>query len=355
MTDILLRVLSNADLDWMIACGDRQTLAAGQRLLHPSVDPDRISLIIDGTLGESFTTPGAAADEAVLIDELSQGDMVGFGPLLDAPSRTAVNALKPTLILSLPVAQVKAKLTEDVAFAARFYHAIALLLADRLRHLFERPNRPNPGGDRSPGPIFDQRASNDVLTMFGELRDSDIDWLTAFGQIETIPADRVLLQTARPVESLYILLDGQMAVSASQTAFNPLALCFMELEASTRDQPAFATLAQGSMPGIVSFLDFRPLPMTVRAMAESLVFAVPRQTLATKLQVDDSFASRFYRVIAMQIMEQLQTVSMRLVEPSLAGTAMDDEEMDIDDLNQVSEGAKKFGWMLAQLGVNHRG
>jgi hypothetical protein len=57
----------------------------------------------------------------------------------------------------------------------------------------------------------------------------------------------------------------------------------------------------------------------------------------------------------MQMLEQLQTMSMRLVEPSLAGAAMDDEEMDMDDLNQMSEGAKKFGWMLAQLGVNPHG
>jgi CRP-like cAMP-binding protein len=146
-----------------------------------------------------------------------------------------------------------------------------------------------------------------------------------------------------------------MAMSAPQDTFNPLALCFVGLERSTRDQPVFATLSQGSMPGIISFLDFRPLPVTVRSLTESLVFAVPRQTLATKLQVDDSFASRFYRVIAMQIMEQLQTVGMRLVEPDAPGSAMDDEELDMDDLQQVSEGAKKFGWMLTQLGVNRRG
>lgn len=349
MTDTLLRVLSNADLDWILARGDRQTLAAGQSLLHPYVAADRVAIIIDGSLGASFAspqgTPQGTVDDAVLSDELSPGEMVGFSPILNAPPMTAVKALRPTLILSLPIAEIQAKLTDDLAFAAHFHQAIALMLSDRLRRIFDHPDRIR---------FWDERSSNDVLTVFGELRDSDIDWLTAFGQIETVAAQRVLLQAARPVESLYILLDGQMAISAPQAAVNPLALCFLGLDSSP-DHKTFTTITQGSMPGIMSFLDFRPLPVTVRSLTESLVFAVPRQTLATKLQVDHSFASRFYRVIAMQILGQLQTVSMRLVEPQAPGTAMDDEELDMDDLQQVSEGAKKFGWMLAQLGVNHRG
>ncbi|PSR16684.1 hypothetical protein C8255_16575 [filamentous cyanobacterium CCP3] len=347
MTDTLLRVLSNADLDWMIAHGEHQPLAAGQSVLHPHRVPDRISLIIDGSLGESAATQGAV-DEAVLLDELGQGEMVGFSPLLNAPNLTAVKALKTTLTLSLTIAQVQLKLAEDVAFAAHFYHAIALQLADRLRRIFEHPDRVRFGNERS---------GNDVLTVFGELRDSDIDWLTSFGQIETLPPGRVLLQAGRPVESLTILLDGQLEMSAPQETFNPLALCFLGLEHSTRDQPALATLSQGSMPGIISFLDFRPLPVTVRSLGEALVFAVPRPTLATKLQVDDSFASRFYRVVAIQIMEQLQTVGLRLVETGAGARLNDDfnDELDMDDLNQVSEGAKKFSWMLAQLGVNGRG
>ena len=343
MTDTLLRVLSNADLDWMIAHGEHQPLKTGQSVLSPHQVPDRMFLVIEGSLGAS-AAPQGALDEALIIDKLGQGELVGFSPLLNAPNPTTVKALQSTLVLSLPVTQVQAKLAEDVTFAAHLYHAIALQLADRLRRLLEQPDRVRFG---------DERSSGDVLTVFGELRDSDIDWLTSFGQIETIPAGRVLLQAGRPVESLTILLEGQLAMSAPQDTFNPLALCFLGLEASTRDQATLATLSQGSMPGIISFLDFRPLPVTVRSLNESLIFAVPRPTLATKLQVDDSFASRFYRVVAIQIMEQLQTVGMRLMEPGAEANL--DDELDMDDLNQVSEGAKKFSWMLAQLGVNGRG
>ena len=161
------------------------------------------------------------------------------------------------------------------------------------------------------------------------------------------------------MDALYILLDGQMAISAPQQGtFNPLYLCFSGLEESTRDQKAFAALAKGGMPGIISFLDFRPLPVTIRTVKESLVFAVPRQTLTTKLQVDNSFASRFYRVVAIEVLELLQNVSLRLVHPETAGPSPDDlldEELDMDDLKQMSDGAKKFNWMLSQLGVAAHG
>jgi bacteriocin-type transport-associated protein len=361
MTDTLLRVLSNADLNWMMTCGEFQTLAAGDSVLHPCIAPSHLVLVIEGSLAESFAVSGQeAVDTAVLIDELSQGELVGISPLLEAPSVTAVKALKSTTVLSLPLAQLKAKLADDISFAAHFYHAIALLLSDRLRCIFEHPDRIGFWGERS---------SKAVLTVFSELRDSDIDWLTAFGQVETLPANRVLLQAARPVESLYILLDGQMAMSIPQDTFNPFALCFLRPDPSARNRNAFAILSQGSMPGILSFLDFRPLPVTVRTSTECLVFAVPRPTLVTKLQVDDSFASRFYRVIAMQTLELLQTMSLHLARPNtlvasatglgqssaLVGAPEDEEELDMDDLQQMSEGAKKFNWMLTQLGVNHHG
>jgi bacteriocin-type transport-associated protein len=356
MTDTLLRVLSNADLDWIITHGERQMLSTGESLLYPHIAPDRLSLVVEGCLGASFTfqardpqnrdSQDRAAEAAIAIEELGRGELVGFSPLLETVHTTAVKALMPTQVVALPIAQIRARLADDVAFAAHLYHGIALLLADRLRRIFEHPDRVRGWGDRP---------SNDVLTVFSQLWDSDIDWLTSFGQTQTIASDRVLLQAARPVEFLYIVLDGQMTLSAPQDTFNPFALCFLGLERATHNPMALATLTQGSMPGIISFLDFRPLPVTVRSLSECLVFAVPRQALATKLQVDDSFASRFYRVIAMQILEQLQTVSLRLVDPAIAVLSSDDEELDMDNLQQLSEGAKKFGWMLSQLGVSHDG
>jgi bacteriocin-type transport-associated protein len=351
MTDTLLRELSNADLDWIITHGDRKKLPAGCDLVNPRTAQDALFLLIEGRLGLNLPKVGATDnEELVVLDELMHGEVVGIASLLDVPDVTIIRTLEPSLVLSLGIPQLQAKLREDIAFAAHFYRAIAIMLSNRLRRVFEHPDRIQFWGDRT---------TKDVLSVFGELRDSDVDWLVAFGQTQQFGGDRVLLQAGRPVDALYILLDGEVAISAPPFPFDSLHLCFAGLEASSRGQTAFATLSRGTMPGIISFLDFRPLPVTFRTVRESLVFALPRQTLATKLQVDDSFASRFYRVTAIQILALLQSLNMRLATGNDATISMDsaemDEELDMDDLQQMSEGAKKFNWMLSQLGVSHRG
>ena len=347
MTDTLLRELSNADLDWMITWGERSQLSDDQQLLARRQQSDLLYVLIDGKLGLTIDQTMASSQSSSLIDELNQGEIVGIGALFGMPEMSSVNTLEASMVMSLPITKIQAKLQEDVAFAAHFYRAIAIMLSNRLRRIFEQPNRIQFWGERS---------TKEVLSIFGELRDSDVDWLVSFGKTKAIAADKVLLQAARPVDALYLLLDGQMSISApQQDTFNPLYLCFAGSENSAREQKAFATISKGGMPGIISFLDFRPLPVTIRAVKESLVFAVPRQTLVTKLQVDDSFASRFYRVIAITILELLQTVSLRLVNTAASANTADepllDEALDMDDLHQMSEGAKKFNWMLSQLGV----
>lgn len=352
MADTLLRELSNTDLDWMITRGQRSRLPAGQHLFSAQSVSNLLYVLIEGKLGSCPIAASSASPMMDgLVDELGQGEIVGIGALFDRPEMNAVSTLSPSMVMALPVSLLQEKLAADVAFAAHFYRAIAIMLSSRLRRIFEHPDRIQYWGEGS---------AKEVLSVFGELRDSDVDWLVSFGKLEAIAADKVLLQAARPVDALYILLDGQMAISApQQDSFNPLYLCFSGLESSTREQKAFATLSKGGMPGIISFLDFRPLPVTVRALKDSLVFAVPRQTLATKLQVDESFASRFYRVIAIEILEMLQTVGARLVEPTAIAPQVStdslDEELNLDDLHHMSEGAKKFNWMLSQLGVAQYG
>lgn len=345
MEDTLLRELSNADLDWMITQGERSRLSEGQQLLPGQIKSDVLYVLIEGKLG--LMVGNAAPSSDALVDELGQGEIVGLGALFGMPEMCSFQLLEPSMVMSLSLANLKAKLTEDIAFAAHFYRAIAIMLSSQLRRIFEQPGRIQHWGERS---------AKEVLSIFGELRDSDIDWLVSFGETQIVPANKVLLQAARPVDALYVLLDGQMAISAPQEgSFNPLYLCFSGLENSNREQKAFTSISKGGMPGIISFLDFRPLPVTIRATRDSLVFAVPRQTLVTKLQVDHSFASRFYRVIAIEVLELLYAVRSRLVHQESAASADTadrlDEELDMADLQQMSEGAKKFNWMLSQLGV----
>jgi hypothetical protein len=115
------------------------------------------------------------------------------------------------------------------------------------------------------------------------------------------------------------------------------------------------------MVGTISFLDFRPSLILVTALKESLLLAIPRPQLVAKLQQDMGFASRFYRILAIQIAENLQAaISLMGCGQQLYNREMDmeeameyDDELDAESLQQVSQGAARFNWMLKQLAVGN--
>ncbi|TYB41794.1 ATP-binding protein [Actinomadura chibensis] len=51
------------------------------------------------------------------------------------------------------------------------------------------------------------------LFLFEDLDDEKLGWLSACGTVETVPADGVICEQAEPAEFLYVLLDGEMAMS----------------------------------------------------------------------------------------------------------------------------------------------
>lgn len=123
-----LGILSDSDIDWMIAAGRRQPIAAGTILIKEGIPVDAIYILLDGAL-----TVSAAALGQVEIARLRSGEVVGEMSFVDArPPSATVKALEDSVVLSVPRAELNTKL-QDADFAARFYRALAVFLADRLR------------------------------------------------------------------------------------------------------------------------------------------------------------------------------------------------------------------------------
>lgn len=315
-------------------------------MVRPNDPWDAIYVLLEGNIvmvpsGDLPLTP------------IKQGEIFGEAPLFNLPSSATFKATQPSQVITISKGLLTTKLSEDVAFAAHFYRAIAVMLSERLRHLFEMSDRVNQGT---------AHAAKEALFIFSELRDSDVDWLISAGRVEKLSANRVLLQTGRPVDALHLILNGRFSIAVPDSYCNPLSMCFISLEKRSQRYQALAEISKGGLPGIVSFLDSRPMPVTIRSLGESLVFTIPRPAMSVKLQTDMGFAARFYRVIAVQISELLQTVMGQLSEVASAedvthGAAqatddeMADDELDLDELQQVSQGAARFNWMLEQLGL----
>ncbi|MEM9907996.1 MAG: cyclic nucleotide-binding domain-containing protein [Cyanobacteria bacterium P01_D01_bin.44] len=342
MSDILLRELSNPDIDWLVTHGQRQQLTAADVLISPGQTLDALYLLLEGSL--SVHAPGG--DEE--ITRLSRGELLGEGWLFDAKPVVSVRAVDRALVLTIPKTELLNKLRQDVGFAAHFYRALALIMSERIRLLFEQSEllRYQSG-----------QMVKEALFVFGELHDSDLAWMMNSGRVEKLAADRVLLHAGRPVDALYTVLDGQLAIATTDRPCDPLSLCFQGLEqhGATQDFKPMAYISRGGLPGIISFLDFQPLPVRIHAVSDALLLAIPRQKVAIKLQEDLAFAARFYRVIATQMANLLSAV-VSVGEGADQGSlsvALDDE-LDLDELQRVSEGGTKFDWMLKHLGVGCR-
>jgi CRP-like cAMP-binding protein len=132
-----------------------------------------------------------------------------------------------------------------------------------------------------------------VLFIFGELSDTDVDWLAKAGEKVNIPAGTVLIPVGARVDHLYILLDGQLEIKAANGAF-------------------IAKLESGEIVGEMSLVDPAPTSVSVEVAVDSLLFRVPDTKLRQKLAADTAFASRFYRAICIFLADRLRATTRRM-------------------------------------------
>lgn len=174
-----------------------------------------------------------------------------------------------------------------------------------------------------------------VLFILAELDDDDIDWILENATRETIPAGTVLIYERQPIDSVYILLEGELRVLTEAMGDRPL-----------------ATLHSGEVVGEMSFIDTRPPAATVVAETDALVLSLPRQDLALKLRQDVGFGCRFYRALAVFLSHRLRVTVNQLGEPELNqadSNLLPDSDLASDAQDNVVLAKNRFDWLLRRL------
>ncbi|MBM0745472.1 cyclic nucleotide-binding domain-containing protein [Phormidium sp. CLA17] len=360
ITDVMLRELNHGDIQWLGTVGHCREIGVGTVLTQAGRMIDTFHLVLDGCLAVTAATFEGnyldrvyAQDDAISdleVARLGSGEVVGESLLTgtQTTASTTIKALKPSLVLSISQAQLVAQLKQDVGFAARFYRAIAVILSNRLQTLI---------GQMGCNSLTQDQPLRDVLSILGALNDSDIDWLVAIGQQQKVPANSVLIHQSKPIEALYILLDGILMVSTFDQLRNPFVQAFSVLDADESGQE-ITRLSKGEMVGETLFLNAHLPPATITALQDSLVLAIPRSHLAIKLEQDIGFASRFYRMLANLLSNRLQELLDRLgygqqVDDrvtSLNGAIQAEDELNFNVLDQMAIAGTRFDWMLRRLG-----
>ena len=128
----IFSVLSDSDVDWLAKTGERVHLDPGTVLIPLGARIDNVYFVLDGEL-EVKTAKGER------ISTLLSGEVIGEMSLVDpAPTVVSVEVLRESTVLRLSDAVVRAKLAADTAFAARFYRALCVFLAHRMRNATQR-------------------------------------------------------------------------------------------------------------------------------------------------------------------------------------------------------------------------
>lgn len=128
----ILSELEDEDVEWIANNGDRLRYPVGADLIAFNSHVDSVYFVLDGT----FSVLSGNGEQIV---ELSSGEIIGEMSLVD-PARTtaSVRANEGAAALRLSHARLREKLAADAPFAARFYRALSVFLAARMRQTTRR-------------------------------------------------------------------------------------------------------------------------------------------------------------------------------------------------------------------------
>lgn len=124
-----LGVLDDIDVEWFATYGSVRFVEPSTTLITEGLPIEFLFIILDGELSVN-TMAGNRRPLAIL----RSGEIVGEISFVDSrPPTASVVAVLNSHVLAVPHDLLKRKLERDLPFASRFYRAIALYLADRLR------------------------------------------------------------------------------------------------------------------------------------------------------------------------------------------------------------------------------
>ena len=137
----IFSVLSDGDVEWLAQVGERVHVDPGTVLVPIASRVDFIYFVLDGQLS-------VLTRNRDIINTLESGEIIGEMSLVDpAPTTVSVEVVTEATLLRVPHAVVREKLASDPAFASRFYRALCVFLADRMRHTTQRLGYGNAADD----------------------------------------------------------------------------------------------------------------------------------------------------------------------------------------------------------------
>jgi CRP-like cAMP-binding protein len=127
----LIRGLTPAQVDSLIAIGQKQSFEQDEVLIQQGSEEHDLFLILHGRVRIVMNNH---AEEIVGMAEAGVGETLGeVSLLIDAPHSASVIAMEHTQVMRITRVALASLMASDPEFAARLWHRLAQLLGDRLR------------------------------------------------------------------------------------------------------------------------------------------------------------------------------------------------------------------------------
>jgi CRP-like cAMP-binding protein len=137
-----------------------------------------------------------------------------------------------------------------------------------------------------------------IKTGLRELSANDIDWMMTAGHTRSLEAGETLLRAGDALDATYLVLTGRLSFSLPP--------------GRTGSSKDIATLSSGDMAGLTCLLNNRPLPFNVIVLEPATVLVIPCYQMYARLEQDIDFSVRFYRSIALLLLEKQQEMVKKM-------------------------------------------
>uniref|UniRef100_B8HQH2 Cyclic nucleotide-binding protein n=1 Tax=Cyanothece sp. (strain PCC 7425 / ATCC 29141) TaxID=395961 RepID=B8HQH2_CYAP4 len=138
----------------------------------------------------------------------------------------------------------------------------------------------------------------------------DIDWLAQIGKHQQVPVG-VVLSSLQSGE-IYIVLDGKVQLTTQGGQNSILGSAFAALESQPLDME-LAELGEGELIGETLLFNHHSPPFKIISLEPVKLLCVSYQLLKQRLEEDWAFAARFYRAIALLLLNRMETLVQKLL------------------------------------------
>ncbi len=153
---IIFSQMSDSDVDWLASVGERIHVKAGTVLIQHDARVEHLYIVLDGQLAIKTVS-------GMVIASLESGEIVGEMSLVDpAPTTVSVEVAMDATLFRIADDVIRDKLARDHEFAAHFYFALCIFLADRMRNTTMRMGY----GQALPDPHARDELNENLLDTF---------------------------------------------------------------------------------------------------------------------------------------------------------------------------------------------